>query len=107
MARATECGSRSCRGVRGVWCVHVTFALPHLFFDAHAPYRSFAQLPNVDPRTGIRDTAVPYKVLMKFRTGVAPENMNKPCFGCNGVPEGYGMIHVGDRMQVLEYVKEN
>ena len=50
---------------------------------------------------------MPYKVLMKFRTGVAPENMNKPCFGCNGVPEGYGMIHVGDRMQVLEYVKEN
>jgi uncharacterized protein len=64
-------------------------------------------LPNVDPRTGVRDTAVPYKVLMKFRTGVAPESMNSPCFGCNGVSEGRGTFHVGDLVRVLEYAKEN
>ena len=46
---------------------------------------------------------MPYKVLMKFRTGIDPENMNKPCFGCNGVPEGRGVVRVGDSVKVLEW----
>ena len=62
------------------------------------------QLPNVDPQTGVRDAAVPYKVIMKFRTGVAPEDANKPCFGANGVPGGNGVIRVGDRVSVHEWV---
>ncbi|KAJ3534892.1 hypothetical protein NM688_g7061 [Phlebia brevispora] len=62
-------------------------------------------LPNVDPQTGVRDAAVPYKVLMKFRTGVDPANMNKPCFGCNGVPEDEGTVQVGDFVTVLEHAE--
>ncbi|PAV22641.1 cysteine ase [Pyrrhoderma noxium] len=49
-------------------------------------------LPNVDPDTGVRDAAVPYKVLMKFRSGKDPARLSKPCFGCNGVPSGNGVI---------------
>jgi len=58
-------------------------------------------LPNVDPETGIRDQAVPFKVLMKFRTGVDPVQKNKACFGCNGVPSGVGTVSVGDSVTVL------
>jgi len=57
-------------------------------------------LPNVDIKTGVRDAAVPYKVLTKFRTGKDPERMSKPCFGCNAVPEGHGTVYVGDRVEV-------
>ncbi|KAJ7492265.1 MOSC N-terminal beta barrel domain-containing protein [Mycena latifolia] len=53
-------------------------------------------LPNVSPETGERDKAVPYKTLMKFRTGFDPQNKMKPCVGCNGVPSGVGEIRVGD-----------
>ncbi|KAJ6463749.1 hypothetical protein DFH09DRAFT_1226904 [Mycena vulgaris] len=55
-------------------------------------------LPNVSPETGERDRAVPYKTLMKFRTGFDPQNKMKPCVGCNGVPLGVGEITVGDRV---------
>jgi len=57
-------------------------------------------LPNVSPDTGVRDKAVPYKVIMKFRTGVDPANKMKPCVGCNGVPMGSGKIRVGDIVHV-------
>lgn len=63
-----------------------------------------SQLPNVAPETGVRDKAVPYKVLMKFRTNIDPENKWKPCFGCNGVPLGYGEIRVGDQVGVRKIV---
>ncbi len=46
---------------------------------------------------------MPYKVLMKFRTGVDPANLTKPCFGCNGVPAGNGVIRVGDIVAVKEW----
>lgn len=55
-------------------------------------------LPNVSPETGERDKAVPYKTLMKFRTGFDPQNKMKPCVGCNGVPMGAGEIRVGDEV---------
>lgn len=58
-------------------------------------------LPNVDPDTGVRDAAVPYKVLMKFRTGKDPARLSKPCFGCNGVPSGSGVVRVGDPVTVV------
>ena len=64
------------------------------------------QLPNVGPDTGVRDKAVPYKVLMKFRTGKDPEQLNKPCFGVNGVPHGSGTIRIGDRVSVLKLLPE-
>ncbi|EKM77780.1 hypothetical protein AGABI1DRAFT_115040 [Agaricus bisporus var. burnettii JB137-S8] len=57
-------------------------------------------LPNVDPDTGIKDAAVPYKVMMKFRKGIDPADKMKPCFGCNGVPKGEGEMKVGDTVYV-------
>ncbi|KAF7798513.1 hypothetical protein EIP86_009734 [Pleurotus ostreatoroseus] len=62
-------------------------------------------LPNVDPKSGVRDAAVPYKVLMQFRTGVDRANMSKPCFGCNGVPEGDGTIQVGDTATIMQLLE--
>ncbi|TFK80892.1 hypothetical protein K466DRAFT_503094 [Polyporus arcularius HHB13444] len=60
-------------------------------------------LPNVDPTTGVRDAAVPYKVLMKFRTGRDPARKSKACFGCNAVVGGEGVVRVGDRIEVKEW----
>ncbi|KAF8868096.1 MOSC domain-containing protein [Infundibulicybe gibba] len=53
-------------------------------------------LPNVSPDTGERDPAVPYKILMKFRTGIDPADKMKPCVGCNAVPAASGVVSVGD-----------
>ncbi|KAF8641062.1 hypothetical protein AX17_000706 [Amanita inopinata Kibby_2008] len=61
-------------------------------------------LPNVGPETGQRDKAVPYKVLMKFRTGLDPEEMMKPCVGCNAVPAGNGVVNVGDLVHVRKTI---
>ncbi|KAJ3786693.1 hypothetical protein GGU10DRAFT_427236 [Lentinula aff. detonsa] len=61
-------------------------------------------LPNVCPETGVRDKAVPYKVLMKFRIGLDHRNKMKPCVGCNGVPLGNGMIKVGDTVNVRRII---
>jgi len=60
------------------------------------------QLPNVDPETGVRDAAVPYKVIMKFRTGLDPERKMKPCVGCNAVPDADGVVRVGDTVHVIK-----
>ncbi|EGO05379.1 hypothetical protein SERLA73DRAFT_101193 [Serpula lacrymans var. lacrymans S7.3] len=57
-------------------------------------------LPNVDIRTGLRDKAVPYKVLMKFRKGLDPAQASKACMGCNGAPSGSGTVKVGDWIHV-------
>ncbi|KZT22674.1 hypothetical protein NEOLEDRAFT_1071092 [Neolentinus lepideus HHB14362 ss-1] len=62
-------------------------------------------LPNVDPQAGVRDKAVPFKVLMKFRTGIDPENMKTPCFGCNGVPHGEGLVCVGDEVSITKWIE--
>ncbi|RDB19507.1 Mitochondrial amidoxime-reducing component 1 [Hypsizygus marmoreus] len=63
-------------------------------------------LPNVSPDTGERDKAVPYKVIMKFRTGLDPLNKMKPCIGCNGVPEAAGVVSVGDVVFVRKMIGE-
>ncbi|KAI0673983.1 MOSC N-terminal beta barrel domain-containing protein [Trametes maxima] len=60
-------------------------------------------LPNVDTTTGTRDAAVPYKVLLKFRRNKDPARKHKPCFGCNAVVGGAGIIRVGDGVEVLEW----
>ncbi|KAI9067205.1 hypothetical protein FKP32DRAFT_1588842 [Trametes sanguinea] len=60
-------------------------------------------LPNVDTTSGTRDAAVPYKVLLKFRRNKDPARMSKPCFGCNAVVGGVGIVRVGDRVEVLEW----
>jgi len=57
-------------------------------------------LPNVHPETGIRDKAVPFKVLMKFRTNVEPRMKMKACMGVNGVPTVSGTVRVGDCVRV-------
>lgn len=61
---------------------------------------SVPQLPNVDPVTGVRDNAVPYKVIMKFRRGLDPERASLPCVGCNGILTGEGVVKVGDWVHV-------
>ncbi|KAG5638018.1 hypothetical protein H0H81_002219 [Sphagnurus paluster] len=61
-------------------------------------------LPNVSPDTGERDKAVPYKVIMKFRTGLDPAEMMKPCVGCNGVPAASGEVSVGDVVYVKKMI---
>ncbi|KAI0652725.1 MOSC N-terminal beta barrel domain-containing protein [Trametes meyenii] len=60
-------------------------------------------LPNVDTTTGTRDAAVPYKVLLKFRRNKDPARKHKPCFGCNAIVGGEGVVRVGDRVEVLEW----
>lgn len=62
------------------------------------------QLPNVNPQTGEKDNAVPFKVLMKFRTGLDPIHKLKPCVGCNGVPAGEGVIAVGDEVYIKKVI---
>ena len=57
----------------------------------------------VDTVTGARDAAVPYKVLLKFRRNKDPARMSKPCFGCNAVVGGEGVVRVGDRVEVKEW----
>jgi len=52
-------------------------------------------LPNISPETGVQDKAVPYKTIMKFRR-VDPNEKMKACVGCNGCPNGIGVIRVGD-----------
>jgi hypothetical protein len=63
-------------------------------------------LPNVSPDTGERDKAVPYKVIMKFRTGVDPIQKMKPCVGCNGVAFGKGVYRVGDQVKVKKLFQQ-
>lgn len=77
-----------------------------LLYRAHRSCHCLIQLPNVDTKTAERDAAVPYKVLMKFRAGKDPARMSKPCFGCNGVPSGTGIVRVGDRVFVKEWAGE-
>ncbi|KAJ3484313.1 hypothetical protein NLI96_g5731 [Meripilus lineatus] len=59
-------------------------------------------LPNVDIKTGIRDAAVPYKVLTKLHKDIG--HTNKPLFGCNGVPSRNGVVRVGDYVSVKAWV---
>jgi uncharacterized protein len=55
----------------------------------------------VDVDSGERDNAVPYKVMMSFRAELDPLGRMKPCFGRNGVPEGDGVISVGDVVRIM------
>ncbi|KAG2136504.1 uncharacterized protein EDB93DRAFT_1242371 [Suillus bovinus] len=57
-------------------------------------------LPNVHPETGIRDKAVPLKILMKHRRGLDPGRPRLPCMGCNGVFTANGVVKVGDWIHV-------
>lgn len=60
----------------------------------------------MDPETGEADKAVPFKVLMKFRTGVDPVLKMKPCVGCNAVPAEEGVVSVGDVVYVTKMIGE-
>lgn len=64
------------------------------------PLFPLRQLPNVHPETGIRDKAVPFKVLMKFRSNVDPRMKMQPCMGVNGVPAASGVVKVGQWVEV-------
>lgn len=63
-------------------------------------------LPNVSPDTGIRDKAVPYKIISKFRMGLDPKNKLTPCVGSNTVPLGNGTVRVGDIVYVRRMLGE-
>lgn len=62
------------------------------------------QLPNVDPDTGVRDKAVPFKVLMKFRKDSDPQKKNEACLGTNGLTAEEGVIKVGEWVHVKKLV---
>lgn len=66
-----------------------------------------SQLPNVSPETGIRDKAVPFKVMMKHRIGVDPLAKLKPCMGVNAAPKGSGVYRVGDWVDVRRFVGDD
>ncbi|KAG8742537.1 hypothetical protein FRC10_001304 [Ceratobasidium sp. 414] len=57
-------------------------------------------LPNVDTTTGVRDNAVPFKVITKFRR-VETLAGSTACFGVNAVAQASGVFRVGDRLRVL------
>jgi hypothetical protein len=76
--------------------IHCVILVPFDRLLTYAP----PQLPNVSPDTGEADKAVPFKVLMKFRTGLDPTNKLNACVGCNGVPDGEGVFNVGDTVFV-------
>jgi uncharacterized protein YcbX len=64
-------------------------------------------LPNVDPQTGVRDAAVPFKVLTKFRKGLESTWASESCFGVMGVPVDVGgVIRVGDRINIRKWYGE-
>lgn len=76
-------------------------------FETEAEYHvacrtARCKLPNVDPRTGIRDRNEPYTTLGKTRKvdeGAYPH----PCLGMQMIPRfQVGAIKVGDRVEVLE-----
>lgn len=54
------------------------------------------------PGTGVCDKAVPFKILMKFRSNVDARLKMKACFGVNGVPSKSGMVKVGDWVRVIK-----
>jgi hypothetical protein len=83
-----------------VWCDSIKLAISSRYLTVHP----CLQLPNVDTETGVRDKAVPYKVLMKFRTGINMKNRMKPCLGRNGASSGPGVMRVGDQVKVLKLV---
>ncbi|KIK91112.1 hypothetical protein PAXRUDRAFT_150234, partial [Paxillus rubicundulus Ve08.2h10] len=57
-------------------------------------------LPNIDPGTGVRDAAVPHKVMLKFRRGLDPARSSASCLGCNGIVTGKGVVRVNDWVHV-------
>ncbi|KAH8099787.1 MOSC domain-containing protein [Cristinia sonorae] len=59
-------------------------------------------LPNVDTTTAERDTAVPYKVMLKF----GKSETSSPMFGCNAAPEGNGVLRVGDKVIVKRWIEQ-
>lgn len=84
-------------------CARCLVRVTCLFFSHNANLRF--QLPNVDIRTGVRDAAVPFKVLSKLHKDTG--NTNKPLFGCNGVPSTPGTVRVGDYLTVKEWVRQD
>ncbi|CEL56074.1 hypothetical protein RSOLAG1IB_07527 [Rhizoctonia solani AG-1 IB] len=61
-------------------------------------------LPNIDTTTGIRDNAVPFKVISKFRQ-VEPEKGTSACFGMNAITQSSGLLKVGDSVRVLNVLE--
>ncbi|KAL4242361.1 hypothetical protein ABKN59_011788 [Abortiporus biennis] len=62
-------------------------------------------IPNVDPETGLRDAAVPYKIMTK--THKDERRRNKPIFGVHGMYGGNGVVRVGDCVQVRIWAGES
>ncbi|KAL0569658.1 hypothetical protein V5O48_012301 [Marasmius crinis-equi] len=62
-------------------------------------------LPNVSPDTGVKDEAVPLKVIMKFRLGVDPNYKYHACVGSWGAPLREGVVNVGDSIFVRKKLR--
>ena len=86
-----------CLNVLGVWCELIP-CVERIW--ACTDGRRLGQLPNIDPSTGVRDEAVPYKVIMKFRRGLDPARSGVPCVGSNGIFTGEGVVRVGDWVHI-------
>ncbi|CAE6414428.1 unnamed protein product [Rhizoctonia solani] len=59
-------------------------------------------LPNIDTTTGVRDKAVPFKIISKFRQ-VEPKKT--PCFGVTAIVQNPGVLKVGDSVKVLNVLE--
>ncbi|KAI0271394.1 hypothetical protein BC834DRAFT_922199 [Gloeopeniophorella convolvens] len=53
-------------------------------------------LPNIDPRSGVRNMSIPSKPLLQYRVDLDPGRPGYSCFGCNAVPEAPGTLCIGD-----------
>lgn len=51
----------------------------------------------------MKDLAVPFKVLMKFRTSMYHEAKNKAVFGTYGIFGGSGVMKVNDVVTVTQW----
>lgn len=78
----------------------VRISVPHFGWSCLTGHFGSVQLPNVDPDTGVRDKAVPFKVLMKFRNKVDPRLKNQACLGVNGLAAEEGVVKVGEWVHV-------
>ena len=47
---------------------------------------------------------MPYKVIIKYGNA---SDIKKPIFGTYGVPEGDGVIRVGDKLRVRKWVEDD
>lgn len=84
-------------------CGRCLVRLPSFLHNTITYIDWYRQLPNVDSQTGERDAAVPYKVIIKYGNA---DSAKKPMFGTYAVPEGSGVVRVGDKVRVTKWIED-